>query len=338
MRRYRAFGAMGFLVLSFTMVLTACGSQQQAESAGEGTAAVQPAASATPEDENTPGLPDPNWGFKQVLILALNTLPRDYEGLVGLMGDSFEVMIWYGNGEQMAPPDAVEALRSVFLPPENDNLAFFELYEIDADALFGGNPFLLYPVADDFLYSTGWGEDGRGEVLIYTGLKTDGMHYWQGILYASNGFAATGAPVADWVSLPEGICTDLRDSVSEALDGAEASLDNNVLFEDYVTGTSGTGCQILVTGTGVDFSGHMDVFEQLDVLLQQIGWTPDMTYRADGPTGTAGGYRRDSGLLLLTVMWEPAEEANCPQDQPISACNLDPDQMLYTITLSGAMQ
>jgi hypothetical protein len=109
-------------------------------------------------------------------------------------------------------------------------------------------------------------------------------------------------------------------------------------FDDYIGGTSGTGCLISVPGTGADFAGHSEVFAQLEGMLTTMGWTRDINYDGGGPTGTLGGFRRDSALILVLVGWEPSADANCPQDQPIFACDLAPEQKLYTITLSAAMQ
>jgi hypothetical protein len=48
------------------------------------------------------------------------------------------------------------------------------------------------------------------------------------------------------------------------------------------------------------------------------------------------GFRQGNRLYLLQVGWEPSEDANCPSDQPISACDLEPQQHLYTIVLNCA--
>jgi hypothetical protein len=46
--------------------------------------------------------------------------------------------------------------------------------------------------------------------------------------------------------------------------------------------------------------------------------------------------RKDDMLALASVEMEPAPEANCPQDRPISECELTPEQMNYTITVTFA--
>jgi hypothetical protein len=44
------------------------------------------------------------------------------------------------------------------------------------------------------------------------------------------------------------------------------------------------------------------------------------------------------GLMLITVGWEPSPEVQCPEDQPISACDLKPEQQLYTVQIQTAMK
>ncbi len=276
--------------------------------------------------------------FKQALTAALTAGPRDYAALGSLMGDPFEIMIWYGNGEQMTPSDAVSALQNTFLPPANV-VTYAELTEIDTDALFGGNPFQLYPNAVDFLFSQGWGPSGTDEVLIYIGQGPDGSYYWQGILYANGGFASSPPPTSGWVPIPTDICADLQTAVSGELDLAPGTLEENAPFYDVATGTSGTGCLVTISGTGADgLGGTQGTFDQLSVVLQSMGWTPDEEHFVAGPTGWGGGFGRDSALLLLIVGWEPSDNANCPEDQPIGNCDIAPEHKLYTITVSAAMQ
>jgi hypothetical protein len=138
----------------------------------------------TEQDAGLPPVaPDPVWGFKQALILALGA-PRDYPGLTHLMGDSFEIMIYYGNGEQMAPQDAVTALENAFLPP-SCNVTF---EEGDYNQLIGFNPYQMYVSVTDFAFSRGWGPECKDEALLYIVQRPDGSFYWGGVLLAYEGF------------------------------------------------------------------------------------------------------------------------------------------------------
>jgi len=298
------------------------------------TEAVQAEVESAPAEEG-PASGDPLFGFKQALVLALSTPPRDYAALTTYMGDSFDFMIWYGNGERMAPAEAATALESTFLPP-GSTLTFEG--DPDFQALMDENPYQLFGNAADFLWARGWGSSGNDEALLIISEGADGSPYWSGILYAVDGFERPPLfDVPEWVPLPEEMCVDLADSVFRTL-GVTATYDTAAGFYDHIEGTAGTCCRVMVTGTGWDFAGHVEVFDQLANMLTTMGWTHDMYYDGGGPTGTMGGFRRDSGLILVLVGWEPAPEAECPPDQPIYACELTPEQMLYTITLSAAMQ
>ena len=89
------------------------------------------------------------------------------------------------------------------------------------------------------------------------------------------------------------------------------------------------------TGTGADFSDPMAVVDALKWAF--VGWQENMQYAAGGPTGAGIGMTRDAGRLILAE-WTPDPAANCPNDQPISACKLMPEQQLYTVTVQAAMK
>ncbi len=129
-------------------------------------------------------------------------------------------------------------------------------------------------------------------------------------------------------------CTDLADAMANTI-GVKVETDT-AAFDDYVGGDSGSGCQMMATGTGDDFESYSQVADALEEMLTARGWIEDVQYAADGPIGTATGFQEENGLCLLRAGWEPSEDADCPSDQPISACELAPKQQLYTITLNCA--
>jgi len=72
--------------------------------------------------------------------------------------------------------------------------------------------------------------------------------------------------------------------------------------------------------------------------VSAIGFTEQPAYQADGPTGTATAATRDMALALIRAEWVPAPEVQCPSDQPISECDLKPEQKLYTVQIQAAMK
>ncbi|HOG45484.1 MAG TPA: hypothetical protein PLJ35_18675 [Anaerolineae bacterium] len=108
-----------------------------------------------------------------------------------------------------------------------------------------------------------------------------------------------------------------------------------VPFMDPLTDKTGTCYELVATGTGELFESMDVVMDALDLVLTSHGWTEDAMYVADGPTGTARGYRQGDVLAIAAVGWRPSPDANCPEDEPIFECELTPEQQLYTISIQA---
>jgi putative hemolysin len=137
--------------------------------------------------------------------------------------------------------------------------------------------------------------------------------------------------------LPEEVCNGQAQAMSHTLDDLIPTQSEEPL-DDPVTGASGTGCQATITGTGTRFESPWAVVDELGGMLEEQGWTADPMLGADGPTGTAMGYRKDEQICWAGAMWTPNASANCPEDHPISACELTPEQQLYTVTLNCGVE
>lgn len=128
-------------------------------------------------------------------------------------------------------------------------------------------------------------------------------------------------------------CERLRVSFEETI-GKPVTVES-VPFTDRVSGGAGSACRVHGTGTGATYT--MDVFSALVTLLPTLGWTEDsFNYGAGGPTGMATGFTKGGAIGLLAVGWRPSANANCPKDQPISACVLTPEQKLFEVTFDVA--
>jgi len=156
-------------------------------------------------------------------------------------------------------------------------------------------------------------------------------------------FQTPEAPPGVAVTAPAGFlqplqgdgCAELRDGVAEAL-AVDVTLTATSSFTDPLQGVTGSGCEVRATGTGADFTSPAEVLVALRGVLEAKGWAEDPLYQADGPTGTASGFKKEAAVCVASASWEPSDDANCPPDQPISACPLTPEQQLYTVTLSCA--
>lgn len=137
--------------------------------------------------------------------------------------------------------------------------------------------------------------------------------------------------------LPVEVCNGQAQAMAHYLDVLEVTQSEEPLT-DYVTGATGVGCQATVTGTGEQFESPDATANILGDMLEEQGWTEDPMLAAGGPTGIGLGYRNGDQICLVSAMWRPDESANCPTDQPISACEVTPAQQRYTVTLNCGVE
>ena len=140
------------------------------------------------------------------------------------------------------------------------------------------------------------------------------------------------APAGAFVPLPADDCMALKVAAERAL-GVPFTMAEAPFFDD-LSQEGGSGCQLTTSGAGADFGSLMTVGDALSTAF--VGWTEDMLHAAGGPTGMHIGMTRDDALLLISVRWTPDPAVNCPDDQPISACELTPEQQLYTVVVQAA--
>jgi putative hemolysin len=133
--------------------------------------------------------------------------------------------------------------------------------------------------------------------------------------------------------LVEELCNGQAQAMSHFLHDMIPTVTEEPL-SDPVTGASGVGCQSTIVGTGADFESPSAVVDVLGDMLEEQGWTEDPMLASGGPTGAGKGYRKEDQICLANAIWVPDESANCPDGQPISVCEVEPDQQIYTITLN----
>jgi len=210
------------------------------------------------------------------------------------------------------------------------------------EGLLGSETFQY--TADDWMVTISYPVVAPEEVVYQIMVENPTTSFrWQGMLDAEGYLIEMLAPTeGDFQPLSPTACSDLADDVAQTLGVHVAT--TQAPFEDYRNRKTGRGCEITASGTGLDFesfrTGSEDLFwtlfEELKAMLTAQGWQEDTTYQLDGPTGTGTGFHKERGLCLLIVGWQPSEDADCPTDQPIYACELTPEQQIYTMVLNCA--
>ncbi len=138
-----------------------------------------------------------------------------------------------------------------------------------------------------------------------------------------------------YVPVTAQVCQMLQEMANQAL-SISFSMEANTPFDEFVTGETGLGCTLTFKGSGANLPEEGAIYTNLRNGFPGFSELP--AYQASGPSGEAFALKRDSAVLLILVGWLPDPAANCPADQPSSACDLQPEQKLYTITIQAAMK
>lgn len=115
---------------------------------------------------------------------------RNYEALQAMMSDEFRLATWQAQGQMLAPADAIEEVRVLYLEPAY-SITFSDLS--DAAAAIGSDPLALWEpeiYADEALYIKGLGVSGAHEAVLLIGKDQTGIREWVGMLVAPGGFPA----------------------------------------------------------------------------------------------------------------------------------------------------
>jgi putative hemolysin len=146
-----------------------------------------------------------------------------------------------------------------------------------------------------------------------------------------------GAEAAPGLQPPASeVCNGMAQALMQAIMTEVTQAGEPVEITDPVTMATGTACRAMSTGTGLDFAGPDVPMQALAAVLTAGGWEEDIKLQAGGPTGMGTGFRSRDIVCLAAAVWQPDPSANCPQDQPVSACKVTPEQQLYTVTLDCA--
>jgi len=91
-------------------------------------------------------------------------------------------------------------------------------------------------------------------------------------------------------------------------------------------------CTVKTTFTGEEFPNYTALFNALRIMMLSENWREDINYQADGPGGTATGFRGEVGLCLLSVEIKPGL---CPDNEPFSSCwdRLSDEQKIFNVLI-----
>ena len=99
-------------------------------------------------------------------------------------------------------------------------------------------------------------------------------------------------------------------------------------FTDIADGSDGRSCHISGSGSGQAFAAPGELIAKIAAMFG--GWREDPARGDDAPGGAERGYVIGSRIATVQVSWEPGPGAVCSDKQPLSSCNIQPQQKLWT--------
>lgn len=132
----------------------------------------------------------------------------------------------------------------------------------------------------------------------------------------------------------EGNSTDYKPVAEEECQAIATKLEGALKTKFSLTAEKSTelypgkACYLKAEGNGTNF----DIIKTPESISKTVGWESDISFAADGPTGTSSSLKNGNKLLTYAVNWE-APAGKCPDDRPISDCELKPEEQNYTIEI-----
>jgi len=129
--------------------------------------------------------------------------------------------------------------------------------------------------------------------------------------------------------IPAAECQTFAGQVQAAVGfAAKASEDD---FTDLTDRSEGRSCHISASASGQAFAAPADLMTKIAALF--AGWQDDPARGETGPAGAEKGFVSGSRIATVDVSWEPGPSATCSDKEPLSSCNIQPQQKLWSVTV-----
>lgn len=174
--------------------------------------------------------------------------------------------------------------------------------------------------------STGWTGvvPAAGEYIIEVGGIRGNAEYGLTVRVSPVGYTPLAAEVCESIQM------QLEAALGLTLELSQAP------FYDGPNDLGGEGCHLEFIGAGQPFVDSQEVFTRIANALP--GWAEDPAYQGSGSTGVATALTQDNMLMQVSILWDLAEGAECPLDEPITMCDLAPEEKQYVIYLDIAQR
>jgi hypothetical protein len=132
-------------------------------------------------------------------------------------------------------------------------------------------------------------------------------------------------------------CQELAETLETDIGVPETNVtvEEDSEFTDASTGLASPACQIALSANGAEVEAGASLEEFSNAVSQifaNLGFSQDKpAATAENPNGVAYLMRRDQELASVEIDAQAVEFEDCPEDQPVSECNLPPEQISYSL-------
>lgn len=99
-------------------------------------------------------------------------------------------------------------------------------------------------------------------------------------------------------------------------------------FIDFFGRAEGRSCHIMATATGLAVTDANALLAQIAKVFD--GWRDEPDRADEGADAAEKGFVQGARLATVEVSWEPGKGVTCSEKLPLSACQVTPQQRLWT--------
>jgi hypothetical protein len=149
------------------------------------------------------------------------------------------------------------------------------------------------------------------------------------VLGVGCGMTVAGAQNAALRPIPATECQNFAVQVQNAIGlAAKASEDD---FTDLTDRSEGRSCHISASASGQAYAAPAELIAKIAPVFG--GWQDDPARAESGPAEADKGFVSGSRVATVEVSWEPGPGVTCSDKQPLSSCNITPQQKLWSVTV-----
>ncbi|HEV2187125.1 MAG TPA: hypothetical protein VGR70_07940 [Stellaceae bacterium] len=127
--------------------------------------------------------------------------------------------------------------------------------------------------------------------------------------------------------IPAAECQTFAGQLQGALGFAAKAEEDD--FTDLTDRSEGRSCHISASASNQAFGAPAELISKLAPVFG--GWQDDPARAESGPAEADKGFVNGSRIATVEVSWEPGPGASCSDKQPLSACNITPQQKLWNV-------